>query len=74
VGDCSARLVTARYWPAFNTVVESITNNQTKGPNLLATAIGNEGSLTDPIRMFYGYRIEGSQVLAFRPESEHKSP
>jgi hypothetical protein len=75
VGDCSARLVTARYWPAFKTVVESITNNQTKGPNLLATAIGNEGSLTDPIRMFYGFRtLKGLRVLAFRPESDTNHP
>ena len=75
IGDCSARLVTTRYWPAFNTVIESIANNQTKEPNLLATAIGNEGALTDPIRMFYGYRIlKGLRVLAFRPESNTNHP
>lgn len=75
IGDCTARLVTPRYWPAFNTVVESIRNNQTKGPNLQATAIGNEGALTDPIRMFYGHRIlKGLRVLAFRPEADTNHP
>jgi hypothetical protein len=75
IGDCTARLVTARYWPAFNTVIESISNRQTKGPNLLATAIGNEGALTEPIRMFYGYRIlKGLRVLAYRPETNTNHP
>jgi hypothetical protein len=75
VGDCTARLVTARYWPAFNTIIEGIANNQTKGPNLIATAIGNEGALSDPIRMFYGYRmLKGLRVLAFRPENNTNHP
>lgn len=75
IGDCTARLVTPLFWPSFATVIESIRNNQTKGPNLLATSIGNEGALTEPIRMFYGYRIlKGLRVLAFRPESNTNHP
>lgn len=72
---CSARLATTRYWPGFNTVIESIPNNQTKGPNLLATTRGNDSSLTDPIRVIIGSRwVKALRLLAYRPENNTRNP
>ena len=75
VGSCAARLGTNRFWPGFNTVIETINNFQTKGPNLPAKARGNEGALSDPIRMVYGKRfVRGLRLLAYRPELNANHP
>jgi hypothetical protein len=75
VSSCSARLATTRYWPGFNTVIEGIANNQTKGANLLAKAIGNEGTLSDPIRVVMGKRfLKSLRLLAYRAENNTNHP
>lgn len=80
--DCSERLteddgvtLTERYWPAFETRPDPIPNNQTKGPNLLARAIGNESNLNDPVRAIFGERyIKAANLLAFRNETNNNHP
>jgi hypothetical protein len=75
VATCLAHLETTRYWPAFNTVVEGVMNNQTKGPNLLAVARGNEGNLHDPIRVVMGRRrLKALRLLAYRAENNTNHP
>lgn len=73
--DCVERLATEVYWPAFETRPDPIPNNQTKGPNLLARAIGNESNLNDPIRAVFGERyIKAANLLAFRNETNNNHP
>jgi hypothetical protein len=75
VTSCQARLGTTRFYPGFKTIVESLVNFQTKGPNLLATARGNESTLTEPIRAVYGERIlKDLRLLAYRPENDTNHP
>lgn len=80
--DCVERLTeddgvtpTERYWPGFETREDPIPNNQTKGPNLLAKAIGNESALSDPIRVIFGERyVKALYLLAFRNETNTNHP
>lgn len=80
--DCVERLTeddgvtpTERYWPGFETREDPIPNNQTKGPNLLAKAIGNESALSDPIRVIFGERyVKALYLLAFRNELNNNHP
>lgn len=73
--DCVARLDTEVFWPGFETRPDAILNNQTKGPNLLARAIGNESNLNDPIRVIFGERyIKAANLLAFRNETDTNHP
>lgn len=75
VSQCVARLATDLYWPGFQTRPDPIPNNQTKGPNLLARAYGNESNLNDPIRVLFGYRmVKALNLLAFRPEINNNHP
>lgn len=69
LADCEARLATDIYWPSFLTRPDPIANNQTKGPNLLAHAYGNESNLNEPVRVFYGERYAKSlNLLSYRNE------
>lgn len=80
--DCVERLTeddgvtpTERYWPGFETRPDPIPNNQTKGPNLLARAIGNESNLNDPVRAIFGERyVKALNLLAFRNETNNNHP
>lgn len=80
--DCFARLTlpdsatqTENYWPGFETREDPIPNNQTKGPNLLAKAIGNESALSDPVRVIAGERyVKALYLLAFRNETNNNHP
>lgn len=73
--DCVARLDTEVFWPGFETREDAIPNNQTKGPNLLAKAIGNESNLSDPIRVIAGERyVKALNLLAFRIEEDTNHP
>jgi hypothetical protein len=80
--DCFARLTepdsatqTGDFWPGFETRADPIPNNQTKGPNLLAKAIGNESALSDPIRVIFGERyVKSLYLLAFRNELDTNHP
>lgn len=72
---CFAHLLTKRFFPGFLTVAESGLNRQTKGANQLATAIGNESTFSDPIRMVYGHRmLKGLRLISFRPENDNNHP
>lgn len=72
---CQAHLGTTRFFPGFKTVAESIPNNQTKGANQSATAIGNENTFNDPIRMAYGYRLlKGLRLISYRVEADNNHP
>jgi hypothetical protein len=72
---CFNHLLTKRFFPGIKTIAESIPNNQTKGANQSATAIGNENTFTDPIRMIYGYRmVKGLRLIRFRPENDTRHP
>jgi hypothetical protein len=80
--DCFTRLTepdsatqTEDFWPGFETRADPIPNNQTKGPNLLAKAIGNESALSDPIRVIAGERyVKALYLLAFRNEVDTNHP
>lgn len=80
--DCFERLTlpdslvqTENYWPGFETREDPIPNNQTKGPNLLAKAIGNESALSDPVRIIAGERfVKSLYLLAFRNELNSNHP
>lgn len=75
VGTCLVQLGTTRYFPGFKTVIDTIANNQTKGPNLPATAKGNDASLTEPIRVIAGERlVKGLRLLASRAETNTRHP
>lgn len=73
--DCTERLVVETFWPGFETRPDPIPNNQTKGPNLLARAFGNESNLNDPIRAIFGERyVKALNLLAFRNETNNNHP
>ena len=73
--DCVERLATETFWPGFETREDPIPNNQTKGPNLLAKAIGNESALSDPVRVIAGERyVKALYLLAFRNETDTNHP
>jgi hypothetical protein len=75
VSDCSARLVTKNYWPGFDVRPDPIQNNQTRGPNLLATAQGNASNLADPVRVVIGTRyVKSLALLAYRNETNTNHP
>lgn len=66
---------TKRFFGGFRTVIEAVQNNQTKGPNLLAIARGNESTLTEPIRVVAGERLlKALRLMAFRPENDTNHP
>jgi hypothetical protein len=82
VGDCFARMTepnsevqTKKFWPAFDVRPDPVANNQTKGPNLLASATGNASSLSDPVRAIIGERLVKSlPLLAYRNETNTNHP
>jgi hypothetical protein len=74
-GVCLAHLGTKRFWPGFETRPDPVFNGQTKGPNLLARAYGNDSALSDPIRVIAGVRLVRSlTLLAYRNETNTKHP
>src|ERR1043165_6522183 len=76
VSDCTARLVTKNYWPAFDVRPDPINNFQTKGTrNVPATATGNASNLSDPIRVCIGERyLKSLALLAYRNEMNTNHP
>lgn len=55
-GHCIERLGDKLSHLSHQSVTESIINNQTKGPQLLATSRGNETNLKRPVRVILGVR------------------
>lgn len=75
VATCVAHLARDDIFGGGMVTIESVQNNQTKGPNLLATTIGNTNTFADPVRVIFGERqIKGMRVIAFRPEPDTKHP
>lgn len=75
VGVCLAHLGTKRFWPGFETRADPIPNNQTKGPNLMARAVGNDSVLNEPIRVIAGERlIKLPAPIKFRNEANTNHP
>jgi hypothetical protein len=72
---CTLYLGDSLSFGGFETVIESIINNQTKGPALLATSRGNETNLKRPLRVIYGHRVvKDLDLLAFTPQLNTKHP
>jgi len=77
---CIARLeppgaTRAPQFLAFDTVVESILNRQTKGGNLFAVSRGNETNLKRPLRVIFGYRkVRDLDLLAYTPQTNTNHP
>jgi len=66
---CTARIGDSLSFLAFDSTVESIVNNQTKGGPLLATSRGNENNLKRPLRVVAGKRrVRDLDLLAFTPQ------
>jgi hypothetical protein len=82
VGDCFARMTepgtetqTKKFWPGFDVKPDAIPNNQTRGPNLPASAVGNASNLSDPIRVIAGHRfVKNLPLLASRAEVDTNHP
>ena len=72
---CALYLPEAKAFAGFETVLESIANNQTKGPGLLATSRGNETNLKRSLRIVYGHvTVRDCDLLAFTPQFDVKHP
>lgn len=73
--DCIATLGDDLSYLGFDTIIESLINNQTKGPALLATSRGNESNLKRPLRVIIGKRIvRDCDLLAFTPQTNTRHP
>jgi hypothetical protein len=74
VATCFAHLLTKRFWPAFDIRTDPVANNQTKGPNLMANAVGNVSQLSDPVRVIIGERlVRALPLLAYRNETNTRN-
>ena len=77
---CIARLeppgaTRAPFFLAFDTVVETIINRQTKGPTLYPTSRGNENNLDKPLRVVFGVRrLRDLDLLAYLPQFNNNNP
>jgi len=72
---CGLFLPGAKAFAGFETVIEGIVNNQTKGPGLIATSRGNETNLKRSLRIVYGHVIvRDLDLLAFTPQLDTKHP
>ena len=60
---------------AFDTVVETIVNRQTKGPTLYPLSRGNETNLDKPLRVIFGVRrVRDLDLLAYTPQYNNNHP
>jgi hypothetical protein len=72
---CIARLGDDLSYLAFDTIVETLINNQTVGPALLATSRGNESNLKRPLRVIIGSRVvRDLDLLAYTPQADTNHP
>jgi hypothetical protein len=74
-GDCVTRGIDPRRHMSHKTIVTTAVNNQTSGPRLLSTSIGNETNLTEPVRVFMGTRrAHGMPVMVFARDLNNNTP
>jgi hypothetical protein len=72
---CVARLGDDLSYLGFDTVIQSYTVGQTKGPNLTVTTRGNESNLKRPLRVIFGERdVADLDLLAYSVEPDTKHP
>jgi hypothetical protein len=75
VAACIARLGDSRSYLGVDTIIESHTVNETKGPNITVTSRGNETNLSRPLRVIAGQRhVSDLDLLAFVVEPNTKHP
>jgi hypothetical protein len=64
-----------KFWPGFDTIIESHTVFETKGQNILATSRGNETNLKQAVGILYGeLDLNNLNILAFNVEPDTKHP
>jgi hypothetical protein len=72
---CIVRLGDDLSYLGFDTVIQSYTVNQTKGPNISVTTRGNESNLKRPLRVIIGERdVSDIDLLAYTVEPDTKHP
>ncbi len=72
---CIARLGDDKSYLGFDTVIQSYTVGQTKGPNVTVTTRGNESNLKRPLRVIFGERdVQDLDLLAYTIEPDTKHP
>jgi hypothetical protein len=72
---CRERLGDELSYLGFDTVIQSYTVNQTKGPNITVTTRGNESNLKRPLRVIFGQRhVQDLDLLAYTVEPDTKHP
>jgi hypothetical protein len=72
---CIARLGDDLSYLGFDTVIQSYTVNQTKGPNISVTTRGNESNLKRPLRVIIGERdVADLDLLAYTVEPDTRHP
>lgn len=60
---------------AFDTVIDSLINRQTKGSTLYAISRGNESNLKRPLRVIFGHRkLRELDLLAYTPQYNNNHP
>lgn len=75
LADCTARLGDSLYHLSHNTVSSVVINNQTSGPRLISTSLGNETQLKEPVRVVMGARrIRDMKVMVFRRDLNNNNP
>jgi hypothetical protein len=73
--SCTARAVDPLFHLSHKTIESTVVNNQTHGPRLLSTSLGNETNLKEPVRVVMGYRrFFGMNVMAFRRDRNNNHP
>lgn len=72
---CIARLGDDLNYLGFDTVIQSYTVGQTKGPNINVTTRGNESNLKRPLRVIAGKRhVQDLDLLAYTVEPDTRHP
>jgi hypothetical protein len=72
---CIARLGDDLNFLGFDTVIQSYTVGETRGPNITVTTRGNESNLKRPLRVIFGERdVQDLDLLAYTVEPDTKHP
>lgn len=73
--SCTARAVDPIFHLSHLSIGSTVINNQTSGPRLYSTSLGNETNLKEPLRVVMGYRrIYSMPVMAFRRDLNNNHP
>jgi hypothetical protein len=72
---CIARLGDDLNYLGFDTVIQSYTVGETKGPNITVTTRGNESNLKRPLRVIFGQRhVADLDLMAYTVEPDTNHP